>query len=178
MKLVSKLIAAVALTVVALTSQATIVIGDTVNVTHYYPDLSSSTDLGDQVVPTGSFKYFDLYEVTVSDTYMTLNAFCGASCSFDTADFNGAVLWDLTNALFTGVSIDASSDYVGFDASRLSFDADHVYINMQGLDANGFLRINFDGDTVGITVPEPESLTLVGLALAGLVLTRRKAKQA
>lgn len=77
---------------------------------------------------------------------------------------------DLTSASFTDVNIDPSSNYVGFDATRLTFDSNHIYLNLQGLDANGFLRVNFDGNNV----PEPDSLLLFGAALAALVVTRQK----
>ncbi len=165
--------APIALAAVALTSQATIITGDTVNVTHYFPNASSvDANLGNQVVPTANFNYGGINDVVVGTDYMTLNAYCGEGCSWAPASFNGAVLWDLTNNPFVGVSIDASSSYAGFDASRLSFDANHVYLNLQGLSANGFLRVNFDGNEV----PEPDSLVLIGLGLVGLAAVRRKAK--
>lgn len=90
MKLIPKLISAVAFAMFALTSQATIITGDTVNVTHYFPDSSSGADMGNQVVPTANFNYYGIYDVMVSDAYLTLNAYCGQGCTWSTASFNAS----------------------------------------------------------------------------------------
>lgn len=157
-------------------TQAADITGDTVNVTHFFPDSSSvNLDMGNQVVPTGSFNYYGIYDVVVSGTFMTVDVHCGTGCSWSDASFNGMVLTNLTSSSFSGVSIDGSTNYAGFDLSRLSFDANHVYVNLQGLDANGYLQVDF---TTPVPEPETYAMLLAGLGLLGFAARRRKQQAA
>ena len=147
------------------------IVGDLVNVSHYYPDLNSTNnDMGSQVVPTANFNYFGLYDVAVGGDYLTYTSNLGGAYFIDST-FDGPVLTDL-NATFTSASIDASSTLAGFDASRLTFDANHIYVNMHGLDLIGYLKINFE--TGSSAVPEPASIALMFAGLAGAAAARRR----
>ena len=147
------------------------IVGDTVNVTHYFPDVNSTNaDMGSQVVPTANFNYFGYYDVVVGGDYLTYTSGM-TGYQWTDSTFNGPVLTDL-NATFTSASIDASSTLAGFDASRLTFDANHIYVNMHGLDLIGYLKINFE--TGSSAVPEPASIALMLAGLAGAAAARRK----
>lgn len=148
------------------------IIGDSVNVSHYHPNSSSvDLDMGTQVVPTGVFDYYGLYGVTVNGDNLTYSSGANGYVWF-TAAFNGPVITDM-DSTFTSAVIDASSSYAGFDASRLSFDDHHIYLNLNGLQVNGFLQIDFETASTS-DVPEPASMALFGLGMLGFAAARRK----
>ena len=148
------------------------IVGDTVNVSHYYPNLNpgSKADLGSQVVPTANFNYFGLYDVVVGGDYLTYTSGM-IGWHWTDSTFNGPVLTDL-NATFTSATIDASSTLAGFDASRLTFDTNHIYVNMHGLGLPGFLKTYIESGSS--EVPEPASIALMLAGLAGAAAARRK----
>ena len=61
---------------------------------------------------------------------------------------------------------------VGFDASRVTFDADNIWVNWQGLafDENTIVSLDITGSAA---VPEPGTLSLLVLGLLATGLRRR-----
>lgn len=95
------------------------------------------------------------------------------------ADFNGFEVFDDTNTAgaITSVTINGATNMVGFDSSRISFDADHIFINWQGLsfDNSTVVSLDLNGSSAA---PEPASwaLMLGGFgAIGGAMRSRRKA---
>ena len=91
-------------------------------------------------------------------------------------DFNGFVVFDDTNTAgaITSVTINAATNMAGFDASRISFDADHIFVNWQGLWFNSGTVVSLDLN--GGAVPEPASwaLMLGGFGAIGGAMRSRK----
>lgn len=96
-----------------------------------------------------------------------------SSPTWNAADFNGVILTGTSPLGLSGVSV-ASTTMAGFDNSRVQVTENQILLNWQGLSYT-------DGTTINVifsatTVPEPASLALLGLGLAGLASVRRRAR--
>lgn len=163
-------------------SQAALLDGQTVNYQYYYPGLGNpygNSSNGDYVVGAGvevaniadGMGTLDLSDSNIYVDYTN-------SSGWNPAAFNGFIITDIFNSIadFTGVTINAATNLVGFDLSRITFDGNHIWVNWQGLsfDANTVVSLDINGGEV----PEPESLALLGLGVLIMVGSLKKRKTA
>jgi hypothetical protein len=99
-----------------------------------------------------------------------------------TASFFGGLsftLSDLTdsNQVISSVTVDPASDIIGFTAADVSFNNENVFVNLGGLQIMGgqqaLLDFTFSGDPTPI-VPEPATLPLLCIGVAGLAAVKRR----
>ncbi len=182
---VSAFIAAAAAAAFAITSPAAagVLTGKTLQLTYLYPD-SSTVYTGPYDVTGGgpgvTFFIGSNQTVTLGGDTITLSDDCPVTCAYNNTTFNGIRLFDAYNQLapFTSATL-VSSDFAGFTPSRITFDANNIYVNMEGLvfdttPSGVVLQV-----TAGGGVPEPATWALMigGFGLAGAALRRRKAMQ-
>jgi hypothetical protein len=156
--------------------------GTTLHTRYLYPEQGSIyQDFGDITVSGDTLLAAGLGTggVDLHANGSNLNAtFNNGASSWNSASFNGFVVFDDTDSLsaITSVTINSSTTLGGFDSSRVTFDADHIFVNWQGLAFH-------DGDIVSLAVnsgavPEPASwaMMLGGFGLVGGAMrSRRKA---
>ena len=167
---------------------AGVLTGDMVNLSHQGSYVGQiDQDMGTQAIPNGSLASYvydgGTYTANIYENYVDLIFTCGGCTWSDWSFFNtpsaktNAVgLTRLSDAAFTGVSIDATTSYAGFNASRLSFTANQIFVELKGLPIDGFIRLNLQGDTVS-AVPEPATMSMMpgAFGVIGLVVRRRRA---
>jgi hypothetical protein len=113
---------------------------------------------------------FDIGDATISFTESSTGSFLATS-------FNGwewsNLIWANGPGMITGVQL--ATDITNLDLSRVSFTANSVRINMQGLgyDGNGGTFTLTLETAHAVPIPTPGPLALLGFGLIGLGLSRR-----
>lgn len=159
-------------------ANASLLDGQTVNYQYFYPDMSTpfgNAPNGDYVVGPGveitNFIEGGGGDIDLRDTQI---AVLFSDVEFVGGEFNGFRINDVNMSIpsFTAVTINGATN-VTFDPSRISFDADNIWVNFQG-------NTYAPGDMLVLdvsAVPEPQTYALMLLGLVGVAAVSRRAKR-
>lgn len=160
-------------------ASASLLDGQTVNYQYFFPDTSTpyiNAPNGDYVVGPGveiTNLVTDMASAALdlSDTQITV---LFHEVGFNTGSFNGFRINDvnLSIASFGAVTINSASN-VTLDPSRISFDADNIWVSFAGDSYSLGDKLVLDVSAV----PEPQTYALMLLGLVGVAAVSRRAKQ-
>jgi len=160
-------------------------LGHSVEATYHFTTFGSVIYTDVKVVDAGEeFHFFggtDPRHADLGDTTI-LARFDPFGGGFSASAFNGYSFFDVFATIddIIGVTIDPSSTLPGFDLSRVTFDANRVSMNFQGLslDANRELFVLLNLQFADAAVPITPTGALAALGLLGAVgLRRRQARR-
>ena len=158
----------------ALPARADLLTGDTIRTWELYPDLSTIFAGPVDVVDPGTILSFPgfapIVNIAFNDANITITMVRDATAF--TSAFNGFRFFDVSEAPFGAVTLDSATDVPGIDASRVSFDAQNIYVNFSGITYSTGQEVSLDIRAV----PEPASspVLLVIAALVTYAVRRRK----
>jgi hypothetical protein len=151
---------------VALPAHANLLTGDTIRTWELYPNLSTIYAGPIDVVDPGSILAFPgfapIADISFSDANITITMTRDATAY--TSAFNGFRFFDVTEAPIGSITLGGATNVPGIDASRVTFDAQDIYVNFSGITYSTGQEVSLDLRAV----PEPKSF-LVLLVMAALL---------
>ena len=171
------------------TTASAMFIGETLRLQLSFPSISSpiSSPIDDAIVGSGvefqelNTKALPGYivadvEVDIDENSITWDFInTGGFTTFPSANFNGHVLTDINNSIpsITNVSIDTTATSFLLDTSRIFFNENQVFFNVEGLsiDQGSLVKVNVEFSPV----PLPASIWFLVSGVLGLFQIRKKA---
>ena len=157
-------------------------IGDAVDFTHYFPDLSTTYEAGSTVVASGSSDAWSnlTHNYTVDIEASSLSVQFHGVAQWIPSVFNGVVISDLDwigdhSAILYAVTVDTNLQ--GWDSTRIIFGSDYAGFNWQDLYFNEnttYFIADFKFSDAESAIPEPSTLLLVLSGLFGLPIVKRR----
>ena len=154
-------------------------LNNTVTIDYLFPNTGSVfQSSGPLLVTAGGVNFASSTGATGRVTATQFTVLIDSDSTFSTVPFNGFRVRDTNGTIpaIAGFSID-SSTIPGLDASRVSFDADNLFVNLQGLNTTSGQSSVINVQFAGAAAPEPGTLPLVGMGLltgAGVFSRRRE----
>lgn len=141
-------------------------VGDTVTIRHAYPSLAQTWDAPETfTVQAGTADRILFgnghYYVNIEADRILID-FISQSAGWSPSEWNGLVV---TGIDFSVTSVTTTSNWAGWSNSRVSFGADYVYFNWQGMSSVSGTYIYAD---VQQQIPEPASYILISMLLCGI----------
>ena len=156
---------------VALPAHANLLTGDTIRTWELYPNLSTIYAGPIDVVDPGSILAFPgfapIADISFSDANITITMTRDATAY--TSAFNGFRFFDVTEPPIGSITLDGATNVPGIDASRVTFDAQDIYVNFSGITYSTGEEVSLDLRAV----PEPKSFLALLVMAALLTLTVR-----
>jgi hypothetical protein len=158
-------------------------IGSTVDVTANFPTSTSVYDDPGAVTvsnaieyPAGSYpKYNRFWQVNLSDNQLILDWTAGFAGSFTSAPFNGFVMTVISGPGIMSATVDASSVFAPVSISIEN--GNQLLLNYQGVSISPSQNMSIIDVVTASVVPEPSTLTLMCLGIAGWAGSYRRRRE-
>jgi hypothetical protein len=142
--------------------------GSVLRLEHRYPFIGTTYAGPFSATVGAGVEFTDIisaYSVDVSDVGLRVGSFLYRD-AFASGAFNGFVLFDPDNSVTDFLSVQLlGTNIAGFDASRITFDDDNIWLNFESLP---FAEDSYVEVVISSTVPEPSTLLLL-LACLGVL---------
>jgi hypothetical protein len=161
----------------AIPASASLLTGQTVQSTYLFPNTSTIFSGPTNSVVAGGVElvsFAGLANVDFSD--MNILITLTRDAGVNNVAFDGFSFFDVNGTIpaITSVSLNGATNYAGFTGSRITFDADHVFVNVANLPGLNGQEISIDLNAAA-AVPEPGTLSMMvaGMMVAGLAVIGR-----
>lgn len=146
--------------------------GHEVRMSLMYPDTSTvSSQMGTAFAGSPGLEFFTpfLFGIDISDTAILIQSFSTGNFLFSTVDFVGFRLQDEDGGIPAIIGATPQPNSAGFDASRVFFDENTLYMNFSGLEVPSMsiitIDVQFASSQAQVETPEPGSFFTVAAAL-------------